>query len=103
MKTVRRRRTAAAARLRKRVHAYLATHARVDCGERDPAVLDVDHRRDKSANVGALVHLGAPWGAVAAEVEKCEVRCANCHRRRTAAEQSHYRVAVGTMEVVPTP
>jgi hypothetical protein len=28
---------------------------------------------------------------VAAEIAKCDVRCANCHRRRTATVASHYR------------
>ncbi len=28
----------------------------------------------------------APWPCVAEEVALCDVRCANCHRRRTAQQ-----------------
>ncbi len=49
-------------------------------------MLDLDHEdpTQKSANVGRLLALSLPWSTVLAEIEKCSVRCANCHRRRTA-------------------
>ena len=84
-------RKAAAAALKERVHSYLLTHPCVDCGVSDPDILDFDHRRDKVANVSALVHFGMSWSAVSEEIAKCDVRCANCHRRRTAAAASYYR------------
>jgi len=73
------------------VRAYFDTHHCVDCGEDDPRVLDFDHRRDKLADISTLVRRAATWNEVAAEVEKCEVRCANCHRRRTIRAQGGYR------------
>lgn len=62
---------------------YLTDHPCVDCGERDVVVLEFDHREDKSFNIsyGITNH---SWAAVLAEMAKCEVVCANCHRRRTA-------------------
>jgi 5-methylcytosine-specific restriction endonuclease McrA len=61
---------------------YFASHPCVDCGETDPVVLEFDHLRDKDFNIGSkLVHCS--WKKVLAEIEKCEVVCANCHRRRT--------------------
>lgn len=62
---------------------YLATHPCVDCAETDIGVLEFDHLRDKSADVSRLVSSGLSWERIMAEIEKCEVRCANCHRRIT--------------------
>jgi hypothetical protein len=63
-----------------------------DCGERDPAVLDFDHRGDKAANVSTLA-ASASERRLLAEVAKCDVRCGNCHRRRTLREHGCYRAA----------
>lgn len=62
---------------------YLMHHPCVDCGERDPLVLEFDHLRDKVRNVSELINRAQNWAAIEAEIEKCEVVCANCHRRRT--------------------
>jgi len=63
---------------------YKSTHPCVDCGESDPIVLDFDHVRDqKVAAVGRLVGSGAKLQRIVDEIAKCEVRCANCHRRVT--------------------
>jgi|ERR1022692_135226 ferredoxin len=69
---------------RERVYAYLREHPCVDCGETDIVVLDFDHQRVKIDNVSSLVAAGYGWDAVLREIEKCEVVCANDHRRRTA-------------------
>ena len=81
----------ATAELRTRVREYLLDHPCVDCGESDPGVLDFDHLRDKRANVSTLVQSGVSWESLADEIAKCEVRCANCHRRRTATNARYYR------------
>jgi hypothetical protein len=76
--------------------SYLAGHACVDCGEADPIVLDFDHVRGrKSANVSDLVATRASVSEIQAEIAKCDVRCANCHRKKTAREQGSYRTRVG--------
>jgi hypothetical protein len=74
---------------------YLRDHPCVDCGERDPVVLDLDHVRDKVANVSAMVYARRPWSVIAAEIAKCEVRCAKCHRRRTAERLGTFRLRHG--------
>jgi hypothetical protein len=56
-----------------------------DCKRDYPAcVLDFDHvSGEKVANIAFLVSNDAARALVLAEVEKCEVVCANCHRLRT--------------------
>jgi hypothetical protein len=66
-----------------RIFAYLSTHPCVDCGESDPIVLEFDHRDEKKMEVMTLVRRVYAWHIIVAEIEKCEVRCANCHRRVT--------------------
>lgn len=70
---------------------HLLTHPCVDCGEADPVVLDFDHQRDKIIGIAELLRRHVRWEIVAAEIAKCEVRCANCHRRRTAKEGQYFR------------
>ena len=72
---------------------YFKTHPCVDCGEDDPVVLDFDHLRDKEFNIGQDLEY-KPWHVVLAEIEKCEVACANCHRRRTAFRNGSLRAAI---------
>ena len=65
---------------------YLRSHPCVDCGEGDPIVLDFDHISPdgKSWSIGEMLQRNMGRATVAAEMAKCAVRCANCHRRRTA-------------------
>lgn len=67
-----------------RLIEYLSAHPCVDCGETDIVVLQFDHQRDKESDVAKLVRRGYAWDRVLAEIEKCQVVCANDHRRRTA-------------------
>jgi hypothetical protein len=78
----------------KRLHAYLLEHPCVDCGEQDPVVLEFDHLRDKERAIGSLLR-GWRWETIVDEIAKCEVVCANCHRRRTFARQQSWRVSFG--------
>jgi hypothetical protein len=68
---------------------YLLTHPCVDCGETDPVVLEFDHLRDKLGNISAMY--GHAWRSILAEIAKCDVVCANCHRRRTARRVGAFR------------
>lgn len=71
--------------------AYLADHPRVDCGESDPRVVEFDHLRDKRRSIAELLR-GWRWETLLDEISKCEVVCANCHRRRTFARRPSWRV-----------
>jgi hypothetical protein len=70
--------------LRAYVLGFLREHPCVDCSERDPVVLEFDHVGQKTAAISALVSATARVAVIDVEMAKCEVVCANCHRRRTA-------------------
>lgn len=72
-----------------RLRAFLECHPCVDCGERDVSVLEFDHLRDKRKDVTTMLWSGLLWSTIEQEIAKCEVRCANCHRRRTARERGY--------------
>lgn len=69
---------------REKVHEYLRTHPCVDCGEDDIIVLEFDHQGNKTANISEMINAGLSWETISREIAKCEVVCANDHRRRTA-------------------
>ena len=74
-------------------------HGCVVCGEKDDRVLEFDHvrgikRRTKSRpndGVSRLVKDGYSWNIIKQEIDKCEVRCRNCHKIRTYEEFNYYK------------
>ena len=55
-----------------------------DCGVKyPPYVMDFDHTGEKSAALSRMAGNGVGAQRLAAEMAKCEVVCANCHRERT--------------------
>lgn len=72
---------------------FFKTHPCVDCGETDPVVLEFDHLRDKSFAIGPYL-ARTTWQNILDEMKKCEVVCANCHRRRTARRKGALRVVL---------
>ena len=69
------------------------------CPERDPRVLDWNHidRKTKSANISKL--MTGSLERLIEELLKCEVLCANCHRKETA-EQLNWNFEVKDSEVI---
>lgn len=61
-----------------------------DCGETNPVVLDFDHMRDKTDGISRMIRNHASWETIELEIAKCEVRCACCHRKKTALERGYY-------------
>lgn len=91
LKIIRKRSNKVIANNQKYIVEYLQNNPCVDCKESDIIVLEFDHQRDKNKNISSLVSEGYSLDTVKKEIEKCEVVCANCHRRRTAKELNHYR------------
>jgi hypothetical protein len=67
---------------------YLSTHPCVDCGEGDPMLLEFDHvdLKNKRAEVSTLSSEGRGLARIEREISLRVVRCAHCHRRRTARQ-----------------
>lgn len=90
--TVKRNRQKTIAEAQQYIWDYLSTHPCVDCGESNPIVLEFDHIRGrKKKAVGDMARAGYSIGAVQKEIEKCEIRCANCHRIKTHQERGWFR------------
>ena len=71
-------------RNREYLNSYLKEHPCIDCGNSDIRVLEFDHVRGvKVNNVTTLSKRGHTLEKIKKEIEKCEVRCANCHRIKT--------------------
>ncbi len=76
---------------RLKIIEYLGENPCVDCGEGDFRVLEFDHvRGDKRQPVSILHSNALSWRTLFKEIKKCEVRCANCHKRRTAKQFGWY-------------
>lgn len=72
------------------IFAYLSKNPCVDCGESDPVVLEFDHINGNK--IAAIAdYLTRSILRIKSEIDKCVVRCANCHRRKTAKELGYYR------------
>lgn len=72
-------------KVRKSLLEFLIKKECIDCGENDPIVLDFDHinPQSKFKSISQMLSGHYSWKSVLVEIQKCEVRCANCHRRKT--------------------
>lgn len=62
------------------------------CGNTDPEVLEFDHRdgEDKKFNVSEMMY-SYSWASILSEIAKCDILCANCHRKRTIKQFGFWR------------
>ncbi len=75
-----------------RISLYLSTHPCIDCGEADIRLLEFDHvYGQKSQGIADLLCGGYRWSLIEAEIAKCEIRCANCHRIKTIEQGRGWR------------
>jgi hypothetical protein len=75
---------------KERIRVYINTHLKanpcVDCGEANIIVLEFDHIGEagtKHFSISDATRHGYSITKLKNEIAKCEVRCANCHRKKT--------------------
>ncbi len=66
------------------IQNHLMKHPCVDCGNDDIRVLEFDHI-DPSIKIDNIARMIYDYSIkiLKLEIDKCEVRCANCHRIKT--------------------
>lgn len=63
----------------------------VDCGQTyPPSAMEFDHLDKKSFDVSRGVWNGKSWDVILAEILKCDLVCAICHRLRSEARRKIY-------------
>lgn len=89
-KAIRDRRESLRNSLREYAWTYLSANVCVDCGEDDIVVLEFDHINPstKTKEIANIIAEASTVDVLAEEIKKCEVRCANCHRRKTARDHN---------------
>lgn len=68
-----------------KIWKWKCDHRCVDCKFDNPKALQFDHlpEFEKSFDISKAPELGYSWNKILAEINKCEVVCANCHSIRT--------------------
>ena len=90
-----RKRTAHESRLRVRernfnyLREFLSKHPCTMCGVTDIEVLEFDHLdpKEKEYNISHLTGATYSLEKIQKEIKKCQVLCANCHRKKTFKER----------------
>jgi hypothetical protein len=74
------------------VFQYLKLSSCVDCGNKDPVVLDFDHiHGEKRMSISKMIYKIRSRRKIIDEIDKCTIRCANCHRIKTAKDYGYFR------------
>ncbi|MEK7572655.1 MAG: hypothetical protein AAB493_02265 [Patescibacteria group bacterium] len=79
-------------KIRKKLLEFLSLKSCIDCGENDPIVLEFDHKNTdkKFKQISNMLSGHYSWESLQREIKKCEIRCANCHRRKTYLQFGHF-------------
>ena len=78
--------------IRAKMYKYLSDKSCLDCGEADPIVLDFDHidPKEKTRSIAKFMSGHNSWESILLEIGKCEIRCANCHRRKSHKQFNYF-------------
>lgn len=82
------------AELKARVDSIKLDSGCVDCGYNFSSVaLDFDHiKGDKIDNVSQMIYKPDTWAHIQEEIDKCVVRCSNCHRIKTHKKEEEEEI-----------
>lgn len=72
-------------------YEHLERSGCADCRSTDLVILDFDHVGIKRFRVMRAAWEGCSLRRLEEEIAECQVRCGNCHRRRTATSRNYYR------------
>lgn len=66
----------------------------ISCGEQNIVVLEFDHRNrsSKDESIAVMIQKCRSMKRFVAEMDKCDVLCANCHRIKTSHENGSWRL-----------
>lgn len=78
------------------VYELLKHKSCVDCNDNRIEVLDFDHvKGNKENSICDIIRQALSIETLQKEIDKCEVRCANCHRIKTSKERGWFRSLMG--------
>ena len=79
-------------KVREKLLDFLSKQECVDCGEKDPIVLDFYHinKSKKFKTISSMLCGHYSFETILKEIKKCEIRCANCHRRKTYSQFKYF-------------
>lgn len=80
------------AAIREYIYNILKNSECKDCGEKRILTLDFDHLGDKEFNISSGVQGDYSITRLKKEIAKCEIRCSNCHRIKSANELNHWKI-----------
>ena len=82
--------------LRQYVWDYLKNNNCIVCGENDPIVLEFDHRipDEKFMSISDMITTKYGLDKIKLEINKCDVLCSNCHKRKTAKQFNWYNEVI---------
>lgn len=75
---------------REYIISYLQDKSCIDCGENDIRLLEFDHIENKEQEISIMIK-DSNLTKIKKEVEKCEIRCGNCHVRKTNKQFNWYK------------
>jgi 5-methylcytosine-specific restriction endonuclease McrA len=81
------------AALKLQILGYLNGRSCARCGIDDLEVLEFDHieRKDKVLSVARMINRCMAWEDIQNELSKCQILCANCHKKKTLRETKYWK------------